>query len=58
MNHLIHETICYHEMQSMFQKKQVEQKFNYDKSAVPLQPLKTGEAVYVSSKNVNGDPAR
>ena len=49
-NHLIPETVCYRETQSMFQKKQAEQKSNYDKSAVPLQPLKTGEAVRVKQE--------
>ncbi|CAB4044926.1 sec1 family domain-containing 2 [Paramuricea clavata] len=49
-NHLIPQTVCYHETQSMFQKKQAEQKSNYDKSAVPLQPLKTGEAVRVKQE--------
>ena len=49
-SHLIPETICYCETQARFLKKQTEQKANYDKPAVPLQPLKTGETVCVKQE--------
>ena len=49
-SHLIPETACYRETQARFLKKQAEQKANYDKSAVPLQPLKTGETVCVKQE--------
>jgi hypothetical protein len=46
-NHLIPETVCYHETQKRLQKKQAEQKVIYDKSAIPLQPFETGETVRI-----------
>ena len=49
-SHLIPETVCYRETQARFLKKQAEQNANYHKSAVPLQPLKTGETVRVKQE--------
>lgn len=46
-SHLIPETICHSETQIRFQKKQAEQKANYDKSTVQLPPFQTGETVRI-----------
>ena len=47
---LIPETVRYRDTQVRFQKKQAEQKANYDKIVTPLQPLKSGEAVRVKQE--------
>ena len=52
-NQLIPETVCYHETQPRFLKKQADQKSYYDKSGVQtLQLFKTGEAVRVMQESI------
>ncbi|KAK3731332.1 hypothetical protein QZH41_004090 [Actinostola sp. cb2023] len=46
-SHLLPETTSHQETMVRFQKKQAEQKANYDRSATPLPSLHTGETVRI-----------